>query len=78
VKNVTISLDDSTYRRVRILAAERDLSISGFVKRLVSEFEAGGDIAGQLKSRERVLREQIRDFRAGERLSRDAAHERRA
>jgi hypothetical protein len=32
VKNVTVSLDDVTYRRARMIAAERDTSSSALVK----------------------------------------------
>jgi hypothetical protein len=78
VRNITISLDDVTYRRVRVLAAERDLSISGLVKRLLMDLDSGAaDAAQELKVREKALRERIAVFSAGERLSREAAHERK-
>jgi len=35
VKNITLSLDDETYRQARIRAAERNTSVSGLVKQLL-------------------------------------------
>jgi plasmid stability protein len=32
VKNITLSLDDETYRQARIRAAEQNTSVSGYVK----------------------------------------------
>jgi hypothetical protein len=32
MKNITVTVDDETYRRARIKAAERDTSVSGLVK----------------------------------------------
>ncbi len=37
MKNLTVSVDDETYRRARIVAAQRDISVSA----LVREFLAG-------------------------------------
>ena len=76
VKNITVSVDDETYRRARIKAAERDTSVSGLVKRFLTELAAGESNAEQLKRQERALRERIVAFRAGDRLSRDDVHRR--
>lgn len=69
-------MDDETYRRARIKAAERDTSVSGLVKRFLTELAAGESNAEQLKRQERALRERIVAFRAGDRLSRDDVHRR--
>ena len=37
MKNVTISLDDESYRRARIRAAEQGTSVSAMVKRILNE-----------------------------------------
>ncbi len=37
MKNLTITLDDETYRRARIRAAEQETSISAMVKRFLNE-----------------------------------------
>ena len=76
MKNLTVSLDDETYRRARIKAAEANTSVSAVVKRLLTEFAAGESRFEQLKRRERELRELVTEFDASDRLSRDKLHER--
>jgi phage shock protein A len=76
VKNITVAVDDETYRRARIKAAERDTSVSGLVKRFLTELAAGESDAERLKREERELRERISSFRAADRLSREDAHRR--
>jgi phage shock protein A len=76
VKNITVTVDDETYRRARVKAAERDTSVSGLVKRFLTELAAGESDAEQLKRQERALRERIVAFRAGDRLSREDVHRR--
>jgi len=78
VKNITVSLDDDTYRRARIVAAERDTSVSALVKHYLVELASGESESDRLKREERALRERITAFRAGDRLSRDELHDRRA
>jgi antitoxin FitA len=36
VKNITLTLDDETYRQARIRAAEQNTSVSALVKRLLT------------------------------------------
>jgi plasmid stability protein len=74
VKNVTVSLDDATYRHARIVAAERGLSVSALVRELLNALKRGGDETARLKQAEQVLREQISEFRAADRLPRDELH----
>lgn len=76
MKNITVTVDDETYRRARVKAAERDTSVSGLVKRFLTELAAGESDAEQLKRQERALRERIVAFRAGDRLSREDVHRR--
>jgi plasmid stability protein len=75
VKNITVSLDDETYRRARIKAAEMDTSVSALVKQFLSDLAAGESEFERLKKMEQALRERITAFRASDRLPRDA-HER--
>ena len=75
VKNITVSLDDETYRRARMIAAERDTSVSALVKRYLVELAIESD-NDRLRREERALREQIKKFRASDRLSRDELHRR--
>ena len=76
MKNITVSLDDETYRRARMKAAEQDTSVSALVRRFLTDLAAGESETERLKRQERELREQITRFRAGDRLSRQAVHRR--
>ena len=77
MKNITVSLDDETYRRARMTAAEQDTSVSALVRNFLTDLAVGESENERLKRQERVLRERITAFRAGDRLSRDAVHCRR-
>ena len=77
VKNITVSVDEETYRRARTKAAEQDTSLSALVKRFLVELVSEESAERCLERQERELRAQIRDFSAGDRLSREDAHERR-
>jgi hypothetical protein len=76
VKNITVSLDDDTYRRARMIAAERDTSISALVKQFLLQLGSGETESERLKREERALRERIQSFSASNRVSRDELHER--
>jgi hypothetical protein len=76
VKNITVTVDDETYRRARIKAAEQDTSVSALVKRFLLELAASESDIERLKREERALREHIKAFTAADRLSREDTHER--
>lgn len=76
MKNITVSLDDETYRRARVKAAEEDTSVSAVVRRFLIEFAATETDFERLKRQEQTLREQIHSFRASDRLSREDVHAR--
>jgi hypothetical protein len=76
MKNITVTVDDETYRRARIKAAERDTSVSALVKQFLNEL-SGEDEFDRLWRKEQELRKQIRNFDGGDRLSRDEMYERR-
>jgi plasmid stability protein len=72
VKNITVALDDETYRQARIRAAERNTSVSAMVKQLL--IQASGerelDLAPTFDPDERKsqfldLAEQLRALSAG-------------
>ena len=78
MKNVTLSLDDETYRRARVLAAERGQSVSGLVRQLLAQLIAPPPKAE--RDLERIFADLDRTatrFSAGKRLSRDKVHARR-
>lgn len=76
MKNITVTVDDETYRRARIKAAERDTSVSALVKQFLNEL-SGDDEFDRLWRKEQELRKQIRSFDGSDRLSRDEMYERR-
>jgi uncharacterized protein YdaU (DUF1376 family) len=76
MKNITISLDDETYRQARKIAAERDTSVSALVKQFLMDLASGGSESERLKQEERRLRDRVTVFRASDRLPRDQVHNR--
>jgi hypothetical protein len=77
MKNITVSVDNDTYRRARIKAAERETSISALVRRFLMDLASAESPSERLEREERELRTRIDKFRASDRLSRDDAHRRR-
>ena len=78
MKNITVSVDDDTYRRARITAAERDTSVSAMVRGYLQDVAAGESDTERLKREERALREKVLNFNGKDRLSRDDVHDRRS
>ena len=94
MRNITVSVDDDTYRQSRIRAAELDTSVSalvrGFLERLVRDRtdgrgRRGPDTETERQRRERLLNEVFEDiratrsgFRAADNVGRDALHDRNA
>lgn len=78
MKNITVSVDDDTYRRARMKAAEHDTSVSALVKQFLTELAREESETERLKREEAELRASIRSFRASDRLSRDDIHGRGA
>ena len=79
MKNITVSVDDETYRRARIKAAERDTSVSALVRDFlngIAATESEHDRFQRLKAEEKALRAGIKGFSASENLPRDALYER--
>jgi plasmid stability protein len=77
VKNITVSVDDETYRRARIRAAERDTSVSALVRQFLVDLAGNREEFERLKRLERTVRERITGFSASERLTRDELYDRR-
>jgi hypothetical protein len=74
MKNITVSVDDETYRRARMKASTEDTSVSALVRNFLAGIAAGESEAERLKREEARLRDSIGAFRAGERLDREAVH----
>ena len=78
MKNITVSVDEETYRRARVKAAEHDTSVSALVRRFLTELASEESDIERLKREERQLRARISAFTAGDRLSREDVHGRGA
>ena len=94
MRNITVSVDDDTYRQSRIRAAELDTSVSAlvrdFLERLVRDRTDERGARGphgetERERRGRLLNEVFEDicatrsgFRAAENISREALHDRHA
>ena len=77
MKNVTLSLDDTTYQRARIEAARRNRSLSALVRDYLQSLTRDtGEERNRLKRLFDAL-DQSRGFRAADRMTREATHARK-
>jgi hypothetical protein len=76
MRNITVSLDDEAYRRVRMIAAQRGPSVSALVKRFLLELASRETEFERLRRLEQEARERIVNFDASDRLPRDEVHDR--
>ena len=76
MRNITVAVDDETYKRARIAAAERDTSVSALVKGYLLQLASHETDAERLKRQEREIRSRIAAFQASDRLSREDLHSR--
>lgn len=80
MKNVTVSLDDETYRAARVKAAEAGRSLSALVREFLQELGSGESEFERLHKKELELRKKLKDlppFSASDRLTREELYERR-
>jgi plasmid stability protein len=77
MKNITVSVDDETYRRARVKAAEADTSVSALVKQFLSDLASGESEFDRLERLQRDVTAGITKFSASKRLSREELYERR-
>jgi hypothetical protein len=82
VKNITVSVDDETYHRARVRAAEMRTSVSAMVKRMLVEVAGQETDFERLAKQEREIRARVTSravpFRASDRLPREDLHDRHA
>lgn len=83
MKNLTVTLDDETYRNARVAAASDDTSVTAVVRdflRRYGDSKVGGETPEarfeRLWKRQQALREQFKGFSAASRLSRDDLYNR--
>lgn len=79
VKNVTVSLDDATYRNARRRAAENDRSLSSVVREALQSYGAEENEFDRLARMEKELRAEIArehpDFGKGGFLTREELYD---
>ncbi len=78
MKNITVSLPDEVYRRARVMAAERDTSVSALVREFLLSLGKDETAFERRKRLQDEVVASIRSFRASDRVGRDKVHERRA
>ncbi|MFI5356989.1 MAG: hypothetical protein ACHQ4G_06625 [Opitutales bacterium] len=82
MKNITVTVDDATYHRARVRAAEKQTSVSALVRQHLEQLSAEETQVERLRRLEdetvRRLHRQGVIFRAANRLSREQIHERDA
>jgi len=76
MRNITVSVDDETYKSARIAAAEHDTSVSALVKAYLEQLASHETETERLKRQEREIRSRIAAFTASDRLSREDLHSR--
>lgn len=70
-------MEDEVYRRARMKAAERETSVSALVRQFLIDLAREDGEFERLKLLEKALREQITDFSASDRLSREELYSKR-
>jgi len=73
--NITLSVDDETYRAARIFAAQQNATVSGVVRQFLRSLTAAQEPAARSRNLFSAL-DQAGSFSADKRLSRDEAHAR--
>jgi hypothetical protein len=80
MKNITVAVDDDTYRKARIAAARQDSSVSAMVKRFLQDLCAEEEAVRDLRQQQEALLDAIwqrhPSFTTADNLPRDAVHER--
>jgi hypothetical protein len=75
VKNLTVTIDEETYRLAHIAAAEQGVSVSGLVRDLLAGLRPRDTRAEAVRNAFAAM-DAVKKFAAGNRLSREALHER--
>jgi antitoxin component of RelBE/YafQ-DinJ toxin-antitoxin module len=85
MKNITVSVDDETYRRSRIKAAEVGTSVSALVRSFLVSFAQGQATESEFDRLQRLQEETLAairargaGLRAADNLDREALHDRDA
>ncbi len=76
MKNITVAVPDEVYREARVRAAEQGRSLSSLVAEYLASLSNRDAEFERLEALQRDVRDEIDNFRAGDRLSRDEVHHR--
>jgi len=76
MRNITVSVNDDTYRRARIKAAERDTSVSAVVRDFLASWTGEETDFDRRRRLQNETLKTIRSFSARERQTRDEVHAR--
>jgi plasmid stability protein len=76
VKNITITVPADVYRDARIRAAERGSSVSALVADYLRSLSERDHEFTRLEAQQHEVQGEIVRFRAGDRLDREALHDR--
>ncbi|UGT93783.1 hypothetical protein [Mycobacterium ostraviense] len=76
MKNITVAVPDEVYRAARIRAAELGQSVSTLVAGYLTALAERDAAFSRLEEQQRKIQNEIRRFRAADRLSRDEVHSR--
>lgn len=80
MKNITVSVDDETYHRARVRAAELRTSVSAMVRKMLTDVAGTETEFERLRREERELRARLKargvHFQASDRLAREEVHDR--
>jgi hypothetical protein len=76
MKNITVTVDDETYRRARVHAAEMDTSVSALVAGFLKQICRGESEFDRLAREEVELRKRITNFSAADNVPRDELYRR--
>lgn len=77
MRNITVTVSDDVYREARIRAAEAGTSVSALVGEYLRGLSERFAEFERLELRQQQIHDEIKRFRAGDRLERDVVHERR-
>jgi Arc/MetJ-type ribon-helix-helix transcriptional regulator len=76
MKNITVSVPEHVDRDARVRAAERGTSVSALVAEFLATLSEHEAEFARLEAQRRAVIARIEHFSAGDRLDRDALHER--
>lgn len=76
MKNITVAIPDAVYRAARIRAAEQGRSISSLVADFLRGVAENDAEFSRLEALQERVKDEIKAFRASDRLDRDRTHDR--